>query len=56
MIEGSEAGTGSVLVTNGSECGSGRPKNIRIRIRILILIGNTAIKTDVNIHTVKNKE
>jgi hypothetical protein len=25
-------GSGSVLVTNGSGCGSGRPKNIRIRI------------------------
>jgi hypothetical protein len=34
MMEGSEAGSGSgaesVLVTNGSGCGSGRPKNIRI--------------------------
>jgi hypothetical protein len=28
MKEGS--GAGSVLVTNGSGCGSGRPKNIRI--------------------------
>ncbi len=32
MIEGS--GAESVLVTNGSGCGSGRPKNISIRIRI----------------------
>ncbi len=32
MMEGSGAGSG--LVTNGSECGSGRPKNIRIVIRI----------------------
>jgi hypothetical protein len=31
-----ESGAGSVLVTNGSGCGSGRPKNIRILwIRIL---------------------
>ncbi len=28
MMKGS--GAGSVLVTNGSGCGSGRPKNIRI--------------------------
>jgi hypothetical protein len=27
-----ESGNGSVLVTNGSGCGSGRPKIIRIRI------------------------
>ncbi len=31
---GSGSASGFVLVTNGSECGSGRPKNIRIRIRI----------------------
>jgi hypothetical protein len=33
-MEGSIAGSGagSLLVTNGSGCGSGRPKNIRIRI------------------------
>jgi hypothetical protein len=33
--EGSGAGSasGSVIVPNGSICGSGRPKNIRIRIR-----------------------
>ncbi len=30
MMKGS--GAGYVLVTNGSGCGSGRPKNIRIRI------------------------
>jgi hypothetical protein len=30
MMEGS--GDGSVLVTNGSGCGSVKPKNIRIRI------------------------
>jgi hypothetical protein len=30
MMEGSEAR--SVLVTNGSGCGSGKPKNKRIRI------------------------
>jgi hypothetical protein len=30
MMEGS--GARSVLVTNGSGCGSGRPKDIRIRI------------------------
>ncbi len=30
MMEGS--GAGSILVTNGSGCGSGRPENIRIRI------------------------
>jgi hypothetical protein len=34
-------GFGSVLVTNGSGCGSGRPKNIRI---IRIQIHNIAIK------------
>ncbi len=32
MMERSGAGSGTVLVTNGSGCGSGRPKNIRIRI------------------------
>ena len=26
MMEGSGTGVGSVLVTNGSECGSGKPK------------------------------
>jgi hypothetical protein len=38
MIKGFEAGSrfGSVLVTNGSGCGSGRPKNIRNRIGIRI--------------------
>ncbi len=36
MMEGS--GAGSVLVTHGSGCGSGRAKNIRIRIR------NTVVK------------
>jgi hypothetical protein len=30
MVE--RTGAGSVLVTNGSGCGSGRPKNIRILI------------------------
>jgi hypothetical protein len=30
--KGSGAESGSVLVTNGSGCGSKRPKNIRIRI------------------------
>ncbi len=32
IMEGSGNGAGSVLVTNGSVCGSGRPKNIRIRV------------------------
>ncbi len=32
-MKGSAARSGSVLVTNGSVCGSGRSKNIRIRIR-----------------------
>jgi hypothetical protein len=27
-------GSGSVLVTNGSGCGSGRPKNTRIHITV----------------------
>jgi hypothetical protein len=41
-MEGS--GAGSVLVTNGSGCGSGRPKNIRILpIRMRIWIRNTAV-------------
>jgi hypothetical protein len=31
MIEGSGSGYGSVSLTNGSGCGSGRPKNIWIR-------------------------
>jgi hypothetical protein len=35
MMEESEAGSGSVRVTNETGCGSGRPKNIRIlRTRI----------------------
>jgi hypothetical protein len=33
MMEGSEGGSGSVLVNNRSGCGSRRPKDIRIRIR-----------------------
>jgi hypothetical protein len=36
MIEGSE----SVPLTNGSGCGSRRPKNIRIRIRNTAELGN----------------
>jgi hypothetical protein len=32
---GKREGSGSELVTNGSECGSGRPKSIRIRNTIL---------------------
>jgi hypothetical protein len=42
-------GSGSVLVTNGSGCGSERPKNIRIlriRIRMRIRILNTAVNQD----------
>ncbi len=34
MVKG--AGAGSVLVTDGSGCGSERPKNIRIRMRVRI--------------------
>jgi hypothetical protein len=41
MTEGSGAGPGSVLVTNGSGCGSGRPKNIRI-LQMRIRIPNSA--------------
>jgi hypothetical protein len=40
---GAESGAGSVLVTKGSGCGSGRPKNIRILwIRILSIDLNLA--------------
>jgi hypothetical protein len=39
MMEGS--GAGSVLLTNGSGCGSGRPKNIRIRFWMPIRMRNT---------------
>ncbi len=39
MIEGS--GSGSIYLTNGSGCGSGRPKSIRI---LRIRIRNTASK------------
>jgi hypothetical protein len=45
IMEGSWAifGAGSVLVTDGSGYGSGRPKNVRIRIRMLIRILNTDV-------------
>ncbi len=39
MMDGSGTGSGSVLVTNGSRCGSGRPKNIRI---------HNTVKRDLN--------
>jgi hypothetical protein len=37
MIEGS----GSVLVTNGSGCGSGRPRNLKYLLILPIRIPNT---------------
>jgi|688.fasta_scaffold270925_2 hypothetical protein len=47
MTEGSGSGCESVLVSNGSGCGSGRPKNIRfIRIRIHNTGHNDANPTD----------
>ena len=44
MIEGSEAGSGSIPLTSVSGSGSRRPKNIWIRIRIQIRIHNTVHK------------
>jgi hypothetical protein len=46
-MEGS--GAGSVLVTNGSGCGSVRPKNIRIlRIRIRCGFGSPTLVNDAS--------
>jgi hypothetical protein len=42
MIEGCGSGVGSVLVNNGSGCGSGKPKNIWIH--------NTAFHISVPSH------